>query len=136
MTTAVRGRAVSPIGRSEPSQPFAVAELSLLHGSHPNVLLTGSGAATDAALAELEPCLREPVVPWKAGAFPNGGTLLLLDPDRLSQPEQAKLVAWLQETRGATQVVTATTRPLWPLVCEGTFDEALHYYLNVVHLEL
>ena len=49
--------------------------------------------------------------------------------------QQIELHDWLNVSRGAVQVVTVTSQPIWPLVEEGRFLEGLFYRLNVVTLE-
>ena len=137
MTVALRGRP-SPIGWSEPPA-FPIEEWDLLGTSRPNVLITGPGDRTANVLAALQPSLRAPVVTWSAGhppCFPTAGTLVVINPAALSREEQLRLLSWLREGGAFAQVVTASTLPLWPLVCAGVFVEALHYYLNTVCLEV
>jgi hypothetical protein len=113
----------------------------LLRKSHPNVLLTGGHAAASAALEDLRSCFR-PVVSWCAGnplvlpALAASSTLILNEAASLSFEDQRRLLAWLERSGGAIQVITTTSCPLFPLVERGAFLEALYYHLNVVCLDV
>ena len=105
-----------------------------------NVLLEGSEASTTAVLRVLAPHLPPPVVWIRSGApheLPCGdvGALILQDVDRLSEEEQARLLAWIDKTPG-TQVVSTTAARLFTSVACGRFDPALYYRLNVVLLNV
>jgi transcriptional regulator of aromatic amino acid metabolism len=63
------------------------------------------------------------------------GTLILSDASALSLVQQIELHDWLNASRGAVQVISVTSQPIWPLVEEGRFLEGLFYRLNVVTLE-
>lgn len=63
------------------------------------------------------------------------GTLVVADASRLTLPQQIELHDWLNAGRGAVQIVSITSEPLWPLVEAGRFLEGLFYRLNVVTLE-
>ena len=43
---------------------------------------------------------------------------------------------WMRGTDRPQQVVSLTTRPLFPLVTRGSFDEDLYYRLNVIMLRV
>ena len=79
---------------------------------------------------------------WTVGAAlrlpPEHGarTLILHDVDALSPEQQQQVLGWLQQDRGAVQVVATSARPLFPLVESGCFDASLYYALNVIHLSL
>jgi transcriptional regulator of aromatic amino acid metabolism len=63
------------------------------------------------------------------------GTLMVGDASLMTLAEQIELHDWLNASRGAVQVVSVTSRPIWPLVESGLFLEGLFYRLNVVTLE-
>ena len=64
----------------------------------------------------------------------GNGTLVLTNAWALTLDQQIELYDWL-DTRRAVQVVSVTSKPLWPLVEQGRFLEGLFYRLNVVTLE-
>lgn len=139
MAIEIGGRVEPPIGPSPSTVRGLPDDWELLRYWRPNVLLTGPCEAVARALAIMEADLQAPVVTWTAGEpvqLPSAGTLLITDAAAMSLAEQERLLAWLREGGRRTQVVTTTPLPLWPLVSAGVFLEALHYYLNVVHLEL
>jgi transcriptional regulator of acetoin/glycerol metabolism len=120
---------------------FPVLERRLLRSSHPNRLLAGDRAATDAALAELGSSLRAPVTTWSPDeplVLPSTamGTLVLRDVDCLKPVEQVQLLEWLQQNDFALQVVASTSVPLLPRVATGAFLDSLYYRLNVLYLDL
>jgi hypothetical protein len=64
---------------------------------------------------------------------PNG-TLFLMDVGALLLGQQMKLYDWLEGAGRECQVVSIAREPLYGLVEEGRFMEALYYRLNVVCL--
>jgi hypothetical protein len=64
----------------------------------------------------------------------RGGTLVLTNAAALTLEQQVELYDWL-DARRAVQVVSVTSKPIWPLVEQGRFLEGLFYRLNVVTLE-
>lgn len=121
---------------------LSLEDSQLLERSHPNVLMVGTPVAIAAALNALSSSLRPPVVAWHAGeplALPADAgirTFILNEVASLSFADQARLLAWLKQSNGATQVVTTTPFSLMPLVDRGEFLEALYYQLNLVYLEI
>ena len=69
-------------------------------------------------------------------AVSAAATVILRDVDALSPEQQQQVLGWLQQDRGAVQVVATSARPVWPLVESGHFDASLYYALNVVCLVL
>jgi hypothetical protein len=63
------------------------------------------------------------------------GTLVVADASALTVPQQIELYDWLNAGRGGVQMVSVTSKPIWPLVEQGRFLEGLFYRLNVVTLE-
>jgi hypothetical protein len=117
------------------------AELEVLQAHPHNLLLEGPAAATDAALLLLQPHVREPLVSNLAHAplhLPDGAPrpMILRGVAALTACDQARLLAWLQSEGFGTQVVSTTERPLFALVVQGLFDEALYYRLNVILLRV
>lgn len=64
--------------------------------------------------------------------MPDDGTLVLRDLTDLNPGAQRELFRWLEAQGGRVQVVSVAPTPLFPLVAEGEFSEALFYRLNVV----
>jgi DNA-binding NtrC family response regulator len=60
---------------------------------------------------------------------------VVADASRMTLPQQIELYDWLNAGRGAVQIVSITSEPIWPLVEAGRFLEGLFYRLNVVTLE-
>jgi hypothetical protein len=115
-------------------------EWRILCAERLNSLLEGPIAATDAALLMLQPHVTEPIV-WnrtQALELPSGQTsaLILRDVAHLSAGDQTRLLAWINGTGTRTQIVSTTEYPLFPLVAQGLFDEALYYRLNVMLLRV
>ena len=63
------------------------------------------------------------------------GTLVVADAAALTLAQQIELHDWLNAGRGPVQVVSITSRPIWPLVEQGRFLEGLFYRLNVITLD-
>jgi len=142
MTTAARRRSQSAPGWERRAADVPDEELQVLRTWHPNVLIGGGPGPTEAALQALRSVFRPTIVSWTAGAAlqlpPDHGarTLILRDVDALSSEQQQQVLGWLQQDRGAVQVVATSARPVWPLVESGHFDASLYYALNVVCLLL
>jgi len=66
---------------------------------------------------------------------PRCGTLFLEGVSALSLAQQMAVDDWVSQAAGSVQVVSITEEPLWPLVQNGRFLEALFYRLNVVSLK-
>ena len=63
------------------------------------------------------------------------GTIVVADASALTLPQQIELHDWLNAGRGGVQIVSVTSKSIWPLVEQGRFLEGLFYRLNVVTLE-
>ena len=114
-------------------------EWTMLRGQS-NALLIVSTAATEAAVTSLLPHSRQPIVQWQPRALeepPKGstGTLVIREVDALDSTQQRQLLDWL-DGPDHVQVISVASRPLFPLVLCGRFDEGLYYRLNVVYVEL
>lgn len=131
--------------------PSVDMDASLLDGFHTecrlltvqpcNVLLEGSVADTDVVMRLLEPYMREPIVrhgPPAALDLPSDETraLVLRDATALSGNDQRRLLAWMDGNGSRAQIITTASRPLFPLVAAGLFDDALYYRLNVILLRV
>jgi hypothetical protein len=109
-------------------------------GRH-SVLVEGPDGSTDALVRLLEPHLRGPVL-WRPVLVPfvlpagECGTLVLQNVAALTRHDQAGVLRWLDDSHERKHVVSTTAHPLFPLVEQGLFDEALYYCLNVLLLRL
>jgi hypothetical protein len=107
-----------------------------------NILLVGDGVVTQRVLDRLCASLVTPRFTWHGGArltLPHATarcTLLLRDVDTLPRRDQRRLEAWFEQADGATQVISTTTRPLYPIVLSGAFSDRLYYHLNTVLIDL
>jgi hypothetical protein len=115
--------------------------LTALHPVHPNLLIVGSDADAACALPEIRPILRVPVVSWSprdTARLPAiwFRTLMVRDVDWLTTTQQGMLSTLVTKSVHTIQIVSMARRPVFPLVREGRFLEALYYRLNVVLLEL
>ncbi len=103
-----------------------------------NVLLEARPEATDSALRTLLPYLAEPIVRRRPGEplelGRTRGTLILDEVATLPVAEQARLRGWLDAAYGRVQVISTSSRAIFPLVSGGLFDETLYYRLNAVRL--
>ena len=100
-----------------------------------NALFEGPEHATEVLLLALEPYLRAPAL-WKRAPtllqLPSTGccALVVRNVCALGRQEQAALLRWLDVER--KQVISTTAHPLFPMIAQGLFDEALYYRLNVM----
>jgi hypothetical protein len=112
-----------------------------LRTTHPNVLVVGPDAVVEQALRTLQNVYRLPVTTHeKRDALPlsspsNGGTLILRDVGTLSLHEQNRLMAWMEDPCGHTQVIATNARALYPCLDTGAFLKDLYYRLNVVYFD-
>jgi hypothetical protein len=85
---------------------------------------------------------REPIGVWRPGErlvlppVARAGTMILHDVDALTLEDQYRLLDWLEQTVGQTQVVSTTAAPLLPCVAAGAFIETLYYRLNMVCVDV
>lgn len=105
-----------------------------------NILLEGPKAWTDATVLYLQPHFRLPVARKSGVAFQltgggDVGALIMQDVDLLTAAEQSRMLAWMCRASQHTRVVATTTRPLFPLVARGLFDDSLYYRLNMILLQ-
>ena len=142
MATATRRRSQLALGWDDPSAYVPLEDLHILRAWHPNVLIAGPSASVTTAVIALQRFFRPGTVHWRPGApfsIPTQSdtrTLVLSDVEALSGAEQQQLLAWLRTNDRAVQVVATTGQPLLDLVRTGSFDPALFYALNVVHIRI
>jgi len=131
-----QSRAYWPMARA------AHMDLYLTNMRPVNLLVTGTDADVQDALARLMPTLRQPVQTWTPGdplELPSpaqSGTLIVRNIAALPAADQCRMLLWLEMSGGRTQVVSTTTSPLLPLVEAGVFHDTLYYRLNVVCVDL
>jgi transcriptional regulator of aromatic amino acid metabolism len=78
-------------------------------------------------------CENRPVI---LPSFESVGTVILREVAALPLAEQQVLSDWLSRANGRTQVVTASSVALFPLVESGVFQTTLYYRLNVVYIDV
>src|SRR6478672_2853461 len=95
-------------GTTISAQSSFPTEFSILNTDHLNVLLEGPAIFTEAALRQLQPLVRKPVV-WHHTPtpfeLPDGqiGTLILKEVGALTADDQKRLLGWIVDTRSSTQ---------------------------------
>lgn len=92
-------------------------------------------------LNALESHLRRPICSLtpKPGVVlpePTGGTLIVLEVDRLDSDQQAQLLRWLNQRQTPAQVVCTSCESLFRRVQAGHFLTDLYYRLNSVLLDV
>jgi Sigma-54 interaction domain len=105
-----------------------------------NTVVVGTEEAALRVWTAVWPSLQKPIH-WVEGerlALPrlSAGTLILQGADAMNQSAQQRLFEWLEGDARATRILTTTRRPLFDLVEEGGFLEALYYRLNMLLLIL
>ena len=106
-------------------------------------LLVVHGDVVLADLLEWLPLdLQKPIATWCTGERlvlpPVAGTrtMVLQDVGALTDADQHRLLDWLDQGRGLTQVVSMTPAPLLSRVQAGAFIDRLYYRLNTVCLDV
>lgn len=130
--------------RPEDWRQARAAYLSLLLIGMPrvNLLLVGVDGMVWNVLGTLLIDLQEPITTWMPGqplVLPppaQAGTLLLHDLGMMTHEEQLRLLGWLEQAAGRTQVVSMAASPVLPRVRTGEFLETLYYRLNTVCVDL
>ena len=102
-------------------------------------MFEGTPFSNAAALAALAPHLGTDVAWQRPGrrldlAACQTGTLVVPDVAWLNAEDQACLLDWMSE--GRRRVVSTTTKPLFPVVGKGLFNETLYYRLAVMLLRI
>ncbi len=130
-----------------PSDPFSspepsrVDEWSVIRRTILHVLLIGPAPSVNPALARLRPHLRGPVSYWRPTVateppWTTRGALVIWDVDTLDGEQQQRLLAWMEGRGANVQMVSIAERPVFPLVCQKVFLEALYYRLNTLYVTL
>ena len=105
-----------------------------------NTIVVGNEEAALGVWTAVWPSLRKPIcwVDPDRLTLPRhaAGTLILQGAHALSASAQRQVFDWLDYDDRATRVLTTTLHPLYPLVEDGRFLEALYYRLNMLSLIL
>ena len=105
-----------------------------------NILVIGSRDALDSFRATTRTCLRAPVAVVRGsavGPLHPAATLVIEDAHLLDASAQAAVAAWTAAPENAdAQVISLTSRRLYPLVVAGDFDADLYYRLNAIVLNV
>jgi PEGA domain-containing protein/sigma-54-interacting transcriptional regulator len=104
-------------------------------------LLTGPRSTTENLLHYVQRRLARPVIEVacdvgvKTSGLDDAGTVVLQDVEHLRPADQRRLLRWLEKAPQRPQIISTSSRPLYPLVGAGRFSETLYYRLNSVHLD-
>ena len=106
----------------------------------PNLLILCGDREPERVLAPLKVSCRRPFTVCRLPgvlALPQDphGMMFLVNVGALMLGQQMKLHDWLEGAGRDCQVVSIAREPLYPLIEEGRFMEALYYRLNVVCLD-
>lgn len=118
------------------------SDLLLLGMPRVNLLLTGRYAVIRNVLDTLTAELDDPIMRWCPGkrlllpAAARVGTVILEDVGALTLDEQRRLLAWMDQSVGRTQIVSTTSAPLFPWVEAGDFLHTLYYRLNTLYVDV
>lgn len=131
------------VRRSVPATaPVAIqaGDWNTLVSTRANAVVVGTEEAALRVWTAVWPSLQKPIH-WVEGeslSLPrqSAGTLILQGADALTASAQQQLFEWLEGDARATRVLTTTRCPLFQLVEDGSFLEALYYRLNMVLLVL
>jgi PEGA domain-containing protein/sigma-54-interacting transcriptional regulator len=105
------------------------------------MLLTGPRNTTDGWIHHMQSRLALPVIEVacdagvKMTALDDAGTVVLHDVEHLRPADQRRLLRWLDEAPQRPQIISTSSRALYPLVGAGRFSENLYYRLNSVYLD-
>jgi hypothetical protein len=114
------------------------AECNVPGGGHPNILVVGPPDDAADLLPEVLSQCRQPVheiTGRHIAAMPDDGTVVLHDVARLDVSAQRAIYRWLDLQGGRVQVISLAPMPIFPLVADGEFSEALFYRLNMVTMD-
>ena len=120
----------------------AHVDLLLMGMPRVNLLLIAPDGVVQFVIESLLLDLKEPIARWRAGeqlVLPSpdqSGTLVLHEAGALSANDQIRLLDWLEQAEGRTQVVSTSTTPLLPRVHAGGFIDTLYYRLNTVCVDV
>jgi transcriptional regulator of aromatic amino acid metabolism len=137
----------SPLDDVSPAEDWRLArsihvDLQAMGMPRVNLLLVGADSVIQNVIETLLMDLREPIAHWSVGeplVLPpesSAGTMILHDVGTLPQWEQRRLLRWLEQTTGPTQVVSTSAVSLLPRVQNGSFVDTLYYRLNTICLDV
>jgi hypothetical protein len=138
-------RAADPLGWPIGCMETLRNDCRLARTARVNLLVTHTEGLLQNLLEWLMPDLEKPLVTWRSGerlvlppdappaAWPR--TMILQDVGALTLKDQRRLLDWLEQAAGHTQVVSTTPGPLWPRVEAGAFNDTLYYRLNTVCMD-
>jgi transcriptional regulator of aromatic amino acid metabolism len=124
---------------SSPSDTNLMMSL-LTRGHRPALMVNCGGRSAEAVIESMLSWCTAPVhVVRVQGGFDlplaKTGSIVVADASAMTLHQQIELHDWLNAGRGRVQIVSVTSKPIWPLVEQGQFLEGLFYRLNVVTLE-
>jgi sigma-54-interacting transcriptional regulator len=143
---------VNPDTAPHSSRPFsetdavplsAASDLKVARITRTNLLLVGPERLVSSALNLVASgARREAAIQCQGGQLqlPSSpsqpSTIVVRDVDALTSVEQRRLLEWLDAANSRTQVISAASVPLLPLVEASRFDENLYYRLNTIYIDL
>jgi hypothetical protein len=133
------------VQRSEVDQRVALAvhaDLRQIGMPRANLLLVGLRGPVQNVVDLLLRDRQDPVASWNPGEplilprVQRARTMILRDVGALSNTDQQRLLQWMDETPGWTQVISTSSERLLPRVVAGTFLIGLYYRLNILYVEV
>jgi hypothetical protein len=146
--TSTALQALAPIAAPPPVRRLPVpsrltipaADWLTLVSTRANAVVVASEDAAMTVWTAVWPSLEKPIrwVEPDRLSLPrqSAGTLILQNADALDAAGQQQLFDWLEDAGRTTRILTTTAQPLFPLVEDGNFLEALYYRLNMLLLTL
>ena len=117
-----------------------VIEFDICLRYRPNVLVIGSAGHQRQVLRRLSAAAAG--TPFQIWPLDNRdrsprriGTVIIRDAADLDAEQQARINDWLSARTEATQVISFSERPVYPLVEQGAFLNELYYQLNSVVID-
>jgi hypothetical protein len=130
------------VGPGGPVSPAVDEYWFLAQAAGVNRLLIGTPAVTEPFLDLFRRRALAPIAEWRPSDGPwrppaaDTNILIVRELEAMTSDEQRRLFDWLSEAADRTQVVSAASVPLWPLVESGVFLDRLYYRLNIVCVSL
>ena len=149
------------VGTGDPADGLGFGDLDLAAGSAVPVLITAGSQVERETCARLIHRngiqQQHPFITFRCNSDPNdpdgadrlshedgllhlrlaearGGTLFVDDIGEMTSPLQTQLLALMGSGGLNARIIAGTSRPLLDDIAAGTFNEALFYRLNVIHL--
>lgn len=143
LRSSYRGWDRPPLHDDRMAARAAYAELAFLGFPRVNLMLVGGDAAIDCLMDALLPELRGPVHYWRPGdplALPPPRlitTMVFQDVGAMPQVDQQRLLEWMDQAAGRTQMVSTTSvNPLPRPDASAGLSDRLYYRLNVIRIEV